>query len=255
MKKQILTGRERYVDIVKGWAIILIVINHISASFSGFPVFKFFGINWHCAILYFIAGFFIVDEKFKSPRNFLYGKFRSLYIPVTIIYLIAILLHNVFVSWDWYPVGMFHPSNHTAYAFLNLKETIIGIVKVLLCGGSGEHVMGAMWFVYVLMYAFVIMTFIRWGISKLIRSSKIEYLCMGTILVLFTFISWLLSHEYGITVNRFSTTLSVMSLIYMGFITNRVLKCKFDNIYLFVILAFISISCTLSEGGNKSRSK
>lgn len=248
MKKQIITGRERYVDIVKGWAIILIVINHIAASFPGINIFKYLGINWHCTILYFIAGFFIVDEKFKHPKIFLYGKFKSLYIPVTIIYLIAILLHNVFVLWNWYPIGMLHPSNHTAYAYWNIKETAIGIVKVLFCGGSGEQVMGAMWFVYVLMYSFVLMTFIRWGISKFIRNTKIEYLCMGVFLILCTFISWLLSYEFGITVNRFSTTLSVMSLIYIGFITNKVLKCKFDNCFICLIFALISLSCTLTGG-------
>lgn len=150
-------GKNRlpYIDIVKGWAILMVVYGHI--SFHGMPrvLNIFFGSQWKVGAFFIIAGYFLKTDKLSDTRNFIMGKINGLYLPATIIYVLAVLLHNLFVDIGWYPLGEPHPSSGIPFDLYGLKEIAIGCIKALCCAGSGELAMGAMWFLYSLLYAFI----------------------------------------------------------------------------------------------------
>lgn len=101
-----------------------------------------------------------------SPMAFLGRKFKRLYIPATITYLWAVLFHNEFVRIGWYPIGGVHMGTGKPFDWYGLSDFLTGSLRVLCCGGSGELIMGAMWFLYTLLYAFVFMCILWCGINR-----------------------------------------------------------------------------------------
>jgi hypothetical protein len=59
------------------------------------------------------------------------------------------------VSIGWYPIGGEHPALGIPFSYYDIKDVVIRILKVFVAGGSGELSMGAMWFLYSLLYAFI----------------------------------------------------------------------------------------------------
>lgn len=90
------------------------------------------------------------EERLLQPVSFIKGKFKSLYLLALYIYLPATLLHNVFFQLGWYSPDVVYGGK--IIAEWDVKEYAIGIAKTLLCAGR-EPIMGAMWFVYALLFA------------------------------------------------------------------------------------------------------
>ena len=153
----IMKERQAYLDIVKGWAITTVVLFHVSSSVFNGVLADLLGRYWKLPVFFVVAGFFLNTEKMMSPMAFLGRKFKRLYIPATITYLLAVLLHNVFVRIGWYPIGGVHMGTGEPFYLFGFSDFLIGCLKVLCCCGSGELIMGAMWFLYTLLYAFVFM--------------------------------------------------------------------------------------------------
>lgn len=160
------SNRSTYVDIAKGLAILSVVLLHIDFVF---PQSKYMDIEamlgwyWHVPVFFIIGGFFLKDEKLQKPIPFIKGKFVSLYKLALCIYLPVTLLHNVFFSWGWY-------STEEAYGdkvitVWGVKDYILGVLKVVLCAGR-EPLMGAMWFVYALLFALCGYSVLTWFVKK-----------------------------------------------------------------------------------------
>lgn len=81
---------------------LTIVIFHTSSEMFTGLVPQWLGNPWNVAIFFIIAGFFMKDENLIHPKIFIWRKLKVLYVPATIIYVLAILLHNVFVDLGWY---------------------------------------------------------------------------------------------------------------------------------------------------------
>ena len=170
MNDTIRKSRTAYVDIAKGIAILAVVLLHVDFVF---PKLSFINISgmlgwyWHVPVFFLIGGFFLKEERLLQPVSFIKGKFKSLYLLALYIYLPATLLHNVLFKLNWYSPDVVYGGK--IIAEWNLKEYIVGIVKTLLCAGR-EPIMGAMWFVYALLFAlcgYSIITYIvnkcKWG--------------------------------------------------------------------------------------------
>ena len=170
MNDTIRKSRTAYVDIAKGIAILAVVLLHVDFVF---PKLSFINISgmlgwyWHVPVFFLIGGFFLKEERLLQPVSFIKGKFKSLYLLALYIYLPATLLHNVLFKLNWYSPDVVYGGK--IIAEWNLKEYIVGIVKTLLCAGR-EPIMGAMWFVYALLFAscvYIIITYIvnkgHWG--------------------------------------------------------------------------------------------
>lgn len=243
--------REDFVDIIKGWLIITIVFFHITffdGSILSKMLISLFGNQWNVPMFFILSGFFIEPDKIAQPRFFLRKKFKSLYLPTTLIYIVVVALHNVFVDIGWYPIGGSNLITGDEFTLYNYKDFIRSIIKVLLCGGSGELAMGAMWFVYVLIYAFILLSIISWIIKKITTNKKKQLLIIAVVLFVCAAISNIATEKMGYTINRISTTFSILPLILIGWIINNLIKPSYRNKYLFAISVFIFVYTMLING-------
>lgn len=99
--------RQDWIDIVKGFAIILVVLGHINYCY---PACKLVPVpyiySWHIRVFFLVAGFFLFSYKLEKPFSFIKGKIKRLYLPLLYIYVPATLLHNVLIDIGWYSLGM-----------------------------------------------------------------------------------------------------------------------------------------------------
>lgn len=247
--------RESHVDIIKGLAMFSIVVFHCSSGLFSEIVSQLMGNHWNVAVFFIVGGFFLSVDKMLHPIPFLLKKIKTLYVPATIIYLLAVLLHNVFVQIGWYPLGEPHPGTGHPFQLYGIKEFVVGCVKVLCFGGSGELIMGAMWFLYALIYSFVGLTVIWWVINKIqskVRkvneySASFSFNLMSVLLLLLAIVSCLLTQNYSITISRFSTAVTAMFLIWVGMFINKRLCWSYDNKWMFIGCLLIFTQCILLE--------
>lgn len=75
-------NRLMYVDVLKGFAIMAVVLFHINFEFPSSKLFNFsiLGGMWHVPLFFFISGFFISEAKLADTKSFLWNKMKSLYI-------------------------------------------------------------------------------------------------------------------------------------------------------------------------------
>ena len=249
---QITTKRSDHIDIIKGWAMLTIIIFHVTQSCVSGPLANLLGNHWNVAVFFIIAGFFLKEEVLGQPCRFLKLKFERLYVPTTIIYAICILLHNVFVRIGWYPLGGCHTYTGAPFMLFGWKETCLGLAKVLAVGGSGELAMGAMWFIYSLLYAFVGMTLLYWLICLIFKQKENRFHLMTIILILIASVSCVLTQKYGMTVSRFSTSATAMFLIWWGMIINKKLNWQYNKWWVLAIAVLVFVHCIFMQHGDMS---
>lgn len=246
-------NRESHVDIIKGWAMLTIVVFHCSSGLFPGLVPQLIGNHWNVAVFFIVGGFFLNLDKMLHPLPFLLKKLKALYIPATIIYLLAVLFHNIFVHIGWYPLGELHLGNGQPFQLYGIKEFSFGCIKVLCCGGSGELIMGAMWFLYALIYSFVGLAGLWWIINKITpkvcksndNDGNFSFNLMTILLLLVAIGSCVLTQNYGFTISRFSTAVTAMFLIWVGMIINKRLCWTYDNKWMFAGSLLIFIQCIL----------
>ena len=121
------------------------------------------------------------------------------------------------------------------------------IILTVLCAGR-EPIVGAMWFVYVLLFSLMGFSIISF-ICKKTTKSKNAYngyrLLVFSLLQLF---SCLLTNQFQITIPRCSNVFSTMLLIYIGQQINQTWKWKFDNGYIALACAILVYQGTLLMG-------
>ena len=244
-----------YVDIIKGWAMFAIIVFHCSACVFPKITGHLLGSSWTVPIFFIVAGFFLKMESMGKTVKFLKGKFQRLYLPATIIYGLNVLLHNVFVYIGWYPLGEMHPTSRQPFTFYGIKETIIGVVKVLAAGGSGELTMGAMWFLYTLLYAFVGMTIIYLFVSLVCKNSICRFHWMTVTLLFIAVVCCVLSQNYNLTISRFSTAATAMFLIWWGMIIMQRWHWQFDQWWGLAAALIVFVHCVLMHKGGLTLAK
>ena len=246
-EKGLHTKRDETVDIIKGWAMLTIIIFHCSSSCFPASISSLIGNPWNVPIFFIVGGFFLNPRKMENPISFLKGKIKRLYLPATIVYSLSILLHNLFVYIGWYPLGGSHPSNGLPFAYYGIKEIGIGLIKVLCAGGSGELVMGAMWFLYTLLYAFVAMAIIYWMVCKLCCEDRTRHNLMFIVLSVIAIGSCIMTQKYGLTVNRISTAMTAMFLMWWGMMLHMRIKHNYNGKWLFGFALIVFIHCVIMQ--------
>lgn len=246
---QITAKRSAHIDMIKGWAMLTIIIFHVNQTCVSGLWANLLGNHWNVAVFFIIAGFFLKEEALGKPHRFLKSKFKRLYVPATIIYALCVLLHNVFVIIGWYPLGGCHPYTGAPFILFGWRKTGLGLAKVLAAGGSGELAMGAMWFIYSLLYAFVSMTILYWLICFICKSKENRLYLMTIVLLLIASVSCVLSQRYGITVSRFSTSATAMFLIWWGMIVNQKLSWQYNKWWVLVIAILVFTHCVFMQRG------
>lgn len=237
-------SRDCYIDIIKGWAILLVVIGHIDNTCVG-QLYSWLLGSWKLAIFFMVAGFYMKDEKLCNPLAFLKGKVKSLYMPALIIYGLAVLLHNVFITIGWYPADGVHPVTGAPVVVYGIKEIAIGLAKVFCCAGSGELVMGAMWFLYVLMYSMVGLAILYWILGKLVRDLGSRNMVMLILLFVGAIASGIMTKKVGITISRVNVTFTAMFLIWVGKMVQQGFSVKYNHWGWFIVSILVIVQSIL----------
>ena len=240
-----LKNRSIHIDIIKGWAMLTILIFHCSTSFFPDKISGIIGNPWNVPVFFIIGGFFLKMESMENPKDFIIGKMKRLYLPATVIYGSNVLLHNFYIYIGWYPLGGIHPASGKPYELYDIKQVFFGLLKVLAAGGSGELTMGAMWFLYTLLYAFIGIVFIYTVISIITKDNSKRFQWMTIISLFLAAFSCVLSQKYNITISRFSTALTAMFLIWWGMIINKKWQWKYNQWWVFIIAIIIFVHCVL----------
>lgn len=223
-----------WVDIVKGFAILAVVIWHTSYQlpdgFSGM-IRPLLGTLWHVPVFLMIGGFFLKDEELVKPKSFIKKKFKTLYVKLLVYYAVFILLHNLFFKIGFFSTDALYTGKHI-YPLSSLSDVLKQVGWAFLA--AREPFLGAMWFVNLLFLGLCILSILSWGINRFSKGEHYE--SKRALAVFFVgFISFVLSHQFGISITRVTPSLCATLLIYVGFVVNKKVKLKFDNKYLFIL--------------------
>lgn len=146
-------NRQDWVDIAKAFAIIAVVLGHISYQYPKMALMPLSTIIvwlWHVPVFFMIGGFFLKDERMAKPVSFIKGKIKSLYLLILYLYIPFTLLHNVLLDIGFYDTAIEYGGKHVGY--WTAGQFVRGLAEVVFLAGR-EPILGAMWFVYVLFMA------------------------------------------------------------------------------------------------------
>lgn len=230
--------RDNYVDVGKGIAIIAVVLGHISFDYNFLMSF------WPVAFFFFVAGFYIKEEKLCDPSKFIMHKLKTIYMPGTIIYMLAISLHNYFVDFGWYPLGLSHPMTGKMFVYWDVNTLLYNIVKTIFAP-NGELAMGAMWFLYSLFFALSFLSILSLLCKFVSNKTHLSYHWLRCFsIVVLASISIVLT-QFGITVPRISNSITIMAVIYCGMMIKNRWNVSFNNSFCFLIAAVILLQYIL----------
>ena len=221
-----------WVDISKGIAILSVVLLHtdyIFPSTAFMPINAAVGGGWHVAVFFLIGGFFLKESQLCTPKAFIWGKAKSLYLLATYIYIPAVLLHNLFFSIGWYDSSILYGGKHVfTYSGIELAKSL---VAALCCAGR-EPIVGALWFVYVLFFAMCGLSLLSWFTKRI--SEKNSPFLLPILTLLLCIIAYILTKNIGFNIPRFNNTFTAMWLIYVGYWIRNKSNLDFNNIWLFI---------------------
>lgn len=241
------TVRETYVDIAKGLAIIGVLSIHCLCKWIELPIFSFPGLlgwgDFVVAVFFFIAGFYLNEDKVLCTKDFLIGKVKSLYLPAMVTYVPIVLLHNVLFDIGWYS-----PSMDYGGKFISpfIGGQFVKNLFAALLGAGREPILGAMWFIFVLLFAMIVYAIVSKIARRIVFDEQTYLQAKALFFVFLCFLSFLFTRFGGLTLNRFSNTLSVVLLVYLGFLFKQVWKIKFNNPFVAVMFFLFAYSYVLT---------
>ena len=101
--------------------------------------------------------------------------------------------------------------------------------------------MGAMWFLYTLIYSMVGLSLLAWIVNKFIEDAIKQQWMVFLILLLGVVVSCIFTQKLGFTINRVNVAITAMFLINIGRLVKQRLKVAFDNPWMMAVclLTFI----------------
>lgn len=192
----------QWINIAKGIAIIAVVLSHTSHGLQDYPLLPFrslvYGI-WFVPVFFILGGFFIKEERLCRPLEFIKGKMKSLYSLLLYFYIPAVLMHNVFLH-----IGFYDTITSYGGKYMSLWEPLTFIKELVLscCFMGREPILGAMWFVHVLLLALIGLSILSFITRKLF--SKNYEIARGVLLFFICILSCTATNLVGFTIPRFN---------------------------------------------------
>lgn len=240
--------RNRYIDLVKGIGIVLMVLRHARAPFSDFVLL------FHMAIFFIASGYLIKEENGKNARNllvYIWHKIRGLYIPYIAYSIIFICLHNVFLKLNIYTNAMafmdetsLESTYKTLFEYYTFNDIILKICKAAIFRASTQ-VGGAFWFFQVLLIDLIAYAFFEFIFGQIFRNKKRVLAIQGAISILLLLIGYYCCVT-GKTLHGLNRECSVYVLIYVGVILKRyniMEKLQQNRKILYIAVASFMILC------------
>lgn len=221
--------REDWVDIAKAIAIMGIVLWHMKLDWISHELFQAYplaGGMWPVPVFFMLAGFFLTDAKLQQPKTFIAKKARRLYVPTVCLYLIATLLHNVFISIGFYSLDTDYEGQHIAA--YSAADTVKGLIASVFLAGR-ELILSPMWFACVLFVALCWMSLASYGLKR-IAVSESRYRSIQLFTFLLPALAFaLLQHVHPIDIPRYGSLFRATWLVYVGMFLRTRLNPSFDS--------------------------
>lgn len=235
--------RNIFIDSLKGITIILMVVGH-----SGCPkLFHDYIYLFHMPLFFFISGYLFRIDYFNNPKQFIWRRIKSCYVPFIKYSLLFLLAHELLV-----PLGF---SQH--YAIHNYVEKLL---YIMLFSGT-EPYLGPFWFLIYMFFSSVI--FIVFSVlgSVLLRNFNLperirNIAIMGGVILLSTFVIIMLD-VYNMHIPKLTIgTMMAVNYIALGNIWRRIelqvnlyVACAL-LLLLLVVVYFTNVqSITAADGG------
>lgn len=244
-------GRSLWVDIVKGIAIIAVVLLHIDYSLPEYrilPIKPILGGLWHVAVFFLVGGFFLKEESLCKPVTFIKGKIKRLYLLILYIYIPVLLLHNVLIQIGFYDTTIDYDGKMVTW--WGVGETTTQILMAI-CFAGREPILGAMWFVYVLFMALCLLSIISFIISRITKEEKKYESTKVIVLVIMAVISCTMTQLYSMTIPRFNNVFVAALLLHIGFMMKNRWGFSFTSPYSLVLSSIICWHIATIQGGGK----
>lgn len=227
-------NRVVYMDIVKAFAIIAVVIGHSESPFT--PIVYLY----HIPLFFFISGYFFSDYYSKAPFLLLKRRLKTLYIPFIGYELFFLILHNVFFTLNIYSdkVGYEDTVSH----LYTIQDFSINAVKILAFIGT-EQLAGPLWFILSLFTVNLLFVFISYLTTKYIRENP-EYFRFFVIFL--AFLIGNITTHYGFkNYYNLNTSLVALLIFYMGYTFRKLEHKTYFNLYLLIISSLFLVMSSL----------
>lgn len=170
--------RNSVISIIKGLAIILMVVGHAEAP----ELITNFIYTFHMPVFFICAGYFFSRKYVSDPWSFISKRFRGLYLPFLKWSIVFLVLHNLFfeiglLNEDYgnWTGGVTHP-----YSFSTAMRRLALIVTSM--SGYDEFLAGAFWFFRGLLVASIVFLVIyRLLISRLTEGRAVTFICLSVV--------------------------------------------------------------------------
>lgn len=208
--------RDKTIDIIKGFAIMAVVLLHIDYAFPKYVFLKLgnaLGGSWHVAVFFIVGGWFLSDAKMLNLKHFLLGKVKSLYLKSILICVPLVLLHNIFLSNGWLYTDVLY--NNRFITMYSEGDFFIHALKQFLLINK-EPFAGAMWFVDSLFLGLSLYGIISVIALKICMDAKKSFYMRGIVFLVIAVLSSLVQTVYRIEIPKISNTCSILILLYVG---------------------------------------
>ncbi len=171
-------------NVAKAFGICLVVLGHSFTETSNSPI-RAFVYLFHVPLFFIISGFFFKEDYLSTPKNFILGRLRRLWVPFLLWSVPFILLHNIFFKLDIYsPKVTFRGASVPYYS---IADIFVRLAKLIFFQES-EQLLGGFWFLPCLFFTAIIFFVFSFISSKLKKSYALPVLCvLGFILGNFMF--------------------------------------------------------------------
>ncbi|WP_318626926.1 acyltransferase family protein [Paenibacillus polymyxa] len=201
MKKE----KETYWNILKGLAIIAVVVGHANSPAVGYVY------MYHLALFFFISGYWYNDKHSSSPTAFIGKRIKTLYLPYILYNLLFLTLHNIF-----FEIGFFTDVNTTITGIyptrLYDQETVVPIINDIISLKTLDQLGAATWFYIALLIVSILFCITRYVSLRWFKKNS-----------------------------TISTVIITLSLYYLGFVLNneQIKLAFFLDISLIVTIVFL----------------
>lgn len=178
-------GRNYTISILKGIAIILMVIGHAEAP----GLITNFIYTFHMPLFFMAAGYFFSRKYLSDPWTFIGKRFKGLYIPFLKWGFIFLLLHNV-----WFHFGILNEqygnwTGGVTHPYTLNTAVSRAVMMITSMSGYDEFIAGAFWFFRGLLVASIVFLILYRLLDSRTRfSPELSVLLICISMVLFTWL-------------------------------------------------------------------
>ena len=236
--------RSAEIDLIKGLAIILMVIGHTETPAQNF-IYLF-----HMAVFFMASGYLYresVSDSRASVKAYIVRKMKGLWFPYALWTAIFSVLRNVFIDLNIYTTNpMLLLEVESRYAELTpywtAKEIIKNILKGCILPGNVQ-VGGSLWFLATLLHITVLYVLIDYALKQVLREKKVM-LAQGIVSALFLLIGFWF-HVKGIFLFGMVRAFTIYGLFHLGRVFHQYKETLLDHNGVKTSLILIGSFCLL----------